>query len=206
MPLCPWPTKLGFLTPAWVKVDKYHQVDHFSGTQNYPVDTMQPEITSLKMLAFYYIIKDRKKVALSHVQLLWSHELWPARLLCSWDSPGKNTRVGCHFLLQGNFPTQELNPSLPHCRQMLYQLSYRGSPLHHCWLLFNHTKILPYLSETEMLLPKIYTHISIHVSISRFHYHMHFQILFTEDSSLCRFHRTDTLPSFLIPEFQSLGP
>ena len=32
----------------------------------------------------------------------------PARLLCPWDSPGKNTGIGCHFLLQGIFPTQGL--------------------------------------------------------------------------------------------------
>ena len=36
-----------------------------------------------------------------------------------WDSPGQNTGVGCHFLLQGIFPTQGLNPGLPPCRQML---------------------------------------------------------------------------------------
>ena len=36
----------------------------------------------------------------------------PARLLCPWDFPGKNTGVGCHFLLQGIFPTQGLNPCL----------------------------------------------------------------------------------------------
>ena len=41
------------------------------------------------------------------------------RLLHSWDSPGKNTGVGCHFLLQGIFPTQGSNPGLLHCRQML---------------------------------------------------------------------------------------
>ena len=35
------------------------------------------------------------------------------RLLHPWDSPGKSTRVGCHFLLQGIFPTQGLNPGLP---------------------------------------------------------------------------------------------
>ena len=33
----------------------------------------------------------------------------PARLLCPWDSPGKNTGVGCHAFLQGIFPTQKLN-------------------------------------------------------------------------------------------------
>ena len=45
---------------------------------------------------------------------LWSHRLQPARLLCPWDSPGKNTGVGCHFLLQGIFPMQGSNLSLLH--------------------------------------------------------------------------------------------
>ena len=44
------------------------------------------------------------------------------------DSPGKNTGVGCHALLQGIFPTQGSNPGLPHCRQILYHLSQQGSP------------------------------------------------------------------------------
>ena len=43
------------------------------------------------------------------------------------DSPGKNTGVGGHALLQGIFPTQGLNPGLPHCRQILYHLSHQGS-------------------------------------------------------------------------------
>ena len=42
------------------------------------------------------------------------------------DSPGKNTGVGCHALLQGIFPTQGSNWGLMHCRQILYQLSYPG--------------------------------------------------------------------------------
>ena len=62
------------------------------------------------------------------VQLLRSHELLSARLLCPWDSPGENTGVGCYFLLQGVFPSQELNPGLLHCRKMLYRLSYKASP------------------------------------------------------------------------------
>ena len=53
--------------------------------------------------------------------------LQPARLLYPWNSPGKNTGVGCHALLQGIFPTQVSNPGLPHCRQILYQLSHKGS-------------------------------------------------------------------------------
>ena len=44
------------------------------------------------------------------------------------DSSGKNTGVGCHALLQGIFLTQESNQDLLHCRQILYQLSYQGSP------------------------------------------------------------------------------
>ena len=43
-------------------------------------------------------------------------------------SPGKNTGVGCLSLLQGIFPTQGLNPDLPHCRHILYQLSHQGNP------------------------------------------------------------------------------
>ena len=43
---------------------------------------------------------------------LQPHGLQPTRSLCPWDFPGKNTRVGCHFLLQGIFPTQGLNPYL----------------------------------------------------------------------------------------------
>ena len=51
------------------------------------------------------------------------------RLLRPWDFPGKNTGVGCHFLLQEIFPTQGLNPGFPHCRQMLYHLSHQGRSL-----------------------------------------------------------------------------
>ena len=44
------------------------------------------------------------------------------------DSPGKNTGVGCHALLQRIFPTQGSNPGLPHCRHVVYHLSHQGSP------------------------------------------------------------------------------
>ena len=57
---------------------------------------------------------------------LWPHGLEPSRLLCPWDSSGKNTGVGCHFLLQGIFPTQGLNPGLPYYRHTLYGLSHQG--------------------------------------------------------------------------------
>ena len=45
----------------------------------------------------------------------------------SWNSPGKNTGVGCHSLLQGTFPTQGSNPDLLHCRQVPYHPSREAS-------------------------------------------------------------------------------
>ena len=60
---------------------------------------------------------------LSHVQLFVTPWLYSPR-----NSPGQNTGVGSLTLLQGIFPTQGLNPGLPHCRQILYQLSHKGSP------------------------------------------------------------------------------
>ena len=51
-----------------------------------------------------------------------------ARLLRPWDSPGKNTGVGCHAFLQGILSTQGSNPGLWHCRWILYCLSHQGSP------------------------------------------------------------------------------
>ena len=45
-----------------------------------------------------------------------------------WGFPGKNTRVGFHFLLPGIFPIRGSNPGLLHCRQILYHLSYNESP------------------------------------------------------------------------------
>ena len=59
---------------------------------------------------------------------LWPHRRQPARLLCPWDSPGKNTGVGCHVPLQGIFPTQGSNLCLLHWQAGSSALSHRGSP------------------------------------------------------------------------------
>ena len=60
---------------------------------------------------------------------LRSHGLYnPPDSSVHGDSPGKNTGVGCHALLQGIFPNQGSNPGLPHCRWILYRLSHQGSP------------------------------------------------------------------------------
>ena len=52
----------------------------------------------------------------------------PLGSLVQGDSPGKNTGVSCHALLHPIFPSQQSNPGLLHCRQILNQLSYQGSP------------------------------------------------------------------------------
>ena len=68
---------------------------------------------------------------LSVVQLFVTpYGLWPARLFCPWNS-SKNTGVGCHFLLQGIFPSQGLNWGPLHGRQILYHLSHKRSPSTH---------------------------------------------------------------------------
>ena len=54
----------------------------------------------------------------SHVRLC--EPMKPARLLCPWNFPSKNTGVCCHALFQGIFPTQGSNPCLLHCRRILY--------------------------------------------------------------------------------------
>ena len=57
-----------------------------------------------------------------------SDSLWPHGLHSPWNSPGQNTGVSSHSLLQGIFPPQASNPGLLHCRQFLYQLSHQRSP------------------------------------------------------------------------------
>ena len=57
-----------------------------------------------------------------------SNSLQPHGLYSPWNSAGQNTGVGIHYLLQGIFPTQGLDPGLLHCRWSLYQLSHKESP------------------------------------------------------------------------------
>ena len=78
-----------------------------------------------------------------------SDSLRPHVLYSPWNSPGQNTGVGSLSLLQGIFPTQGSNPGLLHYRQILYQLSHKGSPSfgilnfeNKPWLLWHATPVL----------------------------------------------------------------
>ena len=73
-----------------------------------------------------YLVQAEKNESVSHSVMpvsLQPHGLQATRLLCPWNSPGKNTGVGSLSFLQGIFPTQGLNPGLLHCRHILYRLS-----------------------------------------------------------------------------------
>ena len=84
---------------------------------------------SLLTLDFFFLIEGTVCVLCSVISdSLQSYGLKSARLLSPWDSPGKNTGVGCHAFLQQIFPTQELNPGLLHWLQILYHQSHQGSP------------------------------------------------------------------------------
>ena len=104
---------LGDLTPGWL--------------QGCPLPCKE---SSFKMqqdsVSKYIFSVSRSDVSNS----LWPDGLQPTRLLCPWNSPGKNTGVGCHFLLHGIFLTQGSNQGLLHCRQILYRLSPREALAH----------------------------------------------------------------------------
>ena len=58
---------------------------------------------------------------------LQTYGLWLTRLLCPWNSPGKNTGVDSHSLLHRIFQTQRENSCFLHCRQTFYCLSHQRS-------------------------------------------------------------------------------
>ena len=66
--------------------------------------------------------------------------LQPHGLYSAWNAPDQNTAVGSLSLLQGTFPTQGSNPGLPRCRQILYQLSHKGSPGILEWVAFSFSR------------------------------------------------------------------
>ena len=76
--------------------------------------------------------------------------LWPARHLCPWDPPGKNAGLGCSFLLQGIFSTQESNSGLLQHRWILYCLSHQISPL----VRKIEIKLLPFAGDKTVENPK----------------------------------------------------
>ena len=108
-----------------------HTTHHMSRKKNQLADIIIPE-QGFQTVG-HRLLVDMGKVKLSVNQscltLCDPMDCRPPRLLCPWKSPGKNTGVGSHSLLQGIFPTQGSNLGLLHCRQILYCLTHQGSPV-----------------------------------------------------------------------------
>ena len=88
----------------------------------YPINEWIKKMKYVNTMEYYTATWKWK--SLSHVWLFATP--WTIQ---SMNSPGQNTGVGSLSLFQGIFPTQGLNPGLPHCRWFLHQLSHNGSPL-----------------------------------------------------------------------------
>ena len=80
---------------------------------------------------------------------LQPYGLQPAKFLCPCDSPGKNTAVGCHALLQGVFLTQGWNPGLLLGKWILYRLSHQGRPREISLLTLNQFRQLGLTGHTQ---------------------------------------------------------
>ena len=67
-------------------------------------------------------------------------------------SPGQNTGVGCHSLLQGIFPNQGSNPGLSHCKQILYHLSHQGNSIESYAAILNDAKKTVIIIEVQQVM------------------------------------------------------
>ena len=82
-------------------------------------------ITLLYSKTIVNVVRNCQSESVCHLVVLtlsWPHGLEPIRLLCPWNSPGRNTGVGCYSPLQGIFLTQGSNLGPLHSRQILYHL------------------------------------------------------------------------------------
>ena len=125
----PWPVPTRLFSP-WDFPGNSPRVDcHFLLQGIFPTQGSNPGLLHCRQklypLSHFHSLFLLHKVKVS--DSLRPHGLYPTRLLCPWDFPGNSTGVDCHFLLQGIFPNQGLNPGLPHCRQTLYHLSHQES-------------------------------------------------------------------------------
>ena len=116
--LCNYVISICFLIPFW------------SGREG----TRRNEISLRGLLLPIPFISSLMLLLLSHITNVYSMQtygLWPTRLFCLWDSPGKNTGVGCHALLQRIFPTPGIKPRSPTLQADSLPAELPGKPNYH---------------------------------------------------------------------------
>ena len=96
---------------------------------------------------------------------LWPHGLWPTKALCPWNSPGKNTGVGCHFLLQGIFLTQGSNMHLLHWQAESLLLGHQRSLYTHT---HTHTHKYIYSMRRQMVMVLSCLHCHLTKTLERY--------------------------------------
>ena len=97
---------------------------HFLLPGIFPTQESNPGLPHCRQTLYHPSHQGSPKI--NGIELNRSRVSWET--IAVWNSPGQNTGVGSLSLLQGIFSTQGSNPGSPHCRQILYQLSYEGSP------------------------------------------------------------------------------
>ena len=129
------------LHPFCQVVPQKHQVDmcfHQKDEGSLPHFTTFSSALDIIILEHFHWEVGEDSFSVTFLWSMWSESesrsvvsdsLQPCGLYSPWNSPGQNTGAGSLFLLQGIFPTQGLNPGLPLCRWILYQLSHQGSPM-----------------------------------------------------------------------------
>ena len=125
------PSKNNIQFPVGGKITWSHAILEFPNGQAARISTDKWDITMLIGNSSLLFMENEWAPLLQTCSTLWPCGLKPARLLSAWNSPGKNTRVGCHALLLGIFLTQGLNPGLLNYRQILY--CWATGEVHFLW-------------------------------------------------------------------------
>ena len=94
------------VTKSWTQLSNWTCLLHFYLEKNYKIYYLCFNFSPESKAWWWWWFS-------CHVQLLQPHGLWPTRLHCPWDFPGKNPGVGCHVLLPGEIPDLGIKPTSP---------------------------------------------------------------------------------------------